>query len=165
MAENTNPAIVEDGVEMTGEQYIAAINELKSTTVSRDSYNKLKQENKQLLDSLVSGTLPDGMVPAAEKPDINEMRKQLINGAQDMSNLDYVKLNLTLRDALIESGEDDPFLPVGEKVRITQDQIDAANRVATVLQECVDFADGDSGIFTAELQRRTVDNFKGIRRK
>lgn len=165
MAEQTNPAIVEDGVEMTGEQYITAINDLKATTVSRDAYNKLKQENKQLLDSLVSGTMPEGMAQKAERPSIDEMREKLFSGSEDISNLEYVKLNLALRDALIESGADDPFLPVGEKVRITQEQIDTANRVATVLQECVDFADGDSGIFTAELQRRTVDNLKGARRK
>ena len=165
MAEQTNPAIVEDSVEMTGEQYITAINDLKATTVSRDAYNKLKQENKQLLDSLVSGTMPEGMAQKAERPSIDEMRKKLFSGSEDISNLEYVKLNLALRDALIESGAEDPFLPVGEKVRITQEQIDTANRVATVLQECVDFADGDSGIFTAELQRRTVDNLKGARRK
>ena len=41
--------------EMNNEQYIAAIEELKASTVSRDAYNKLRNENKQLLDALVSG--------------------------------------------------------------------------------------------------------------
>lgn len=149
--ENPTTTTVE---EMNNEQYIAAIEELKASTVSRDAYNKLRNENKQLLDALVSGkeipTTPE------EKPSIPEMRAKLF-GDSDMSNLEYVETALSLRDALIESGERDPFLPYGDKVDITAEQIDAANKVAAGLREMVDFAEGDSGVFTAEYQRRVKD--------
>lgn len=140
--------------EMNNEQYIAAIEELKASSVSRDAYNKLRNENKQLLDALVSGkelpTTPE------EKPTAAELRTKLF-GEGDMSNLEFVETALSLRDVLIENGERDPFLPYGDKVDITTEQIDAANKVAAGLREMVDFAEGDSGIFTAEYQRRVKD--------
>jgi hypothetical protein len=137
-----------------GVDYISAINELKQNSVDRKQYEKLQVENKRLLDALVDGKQIE--LPKKEEPNIPEMRKNLFGG--DLSNLEYVDTALKLRTALIEKGEPDPFLPVGDKVNLTQDTIDKAEHVANVLQECVDFADGDSGIFTAELQRRTVDS-------
>jgi hypothetical protein len=129
---------------------------MKANTVSRDAYNKLRNENKQLLDALVSGKDITPQEPKNE-PTVEELRKKLFNVDGDMSNLDYVETALALRNSLIGAGERDPFLPIGDKVQITSDTIDTAERVATTLRECVDFAQGDSGIFTAELQRRTKD--------
>lgn len=140
--------------EMNNEQYIAAIEELKASTVSRDSYNRLRAENKQLLDALVSGKeIPQ---TTEEKPSIDDLRKKLF-GEGDLSNLEYVETALSLRNSLIEAGERDPFLPYGDKVDITSEQIDTANKVAAGLQEMVDFAEGDSGVFTAEYQRKVKD--------
>ena len=142
--------------------YVAAIQELQNNTVSKDQYQKLRAENKKLLDALVSGQQVD--IPQEEKVNVNDLRKKLFNRDSDLSNLEYVETSLKLRDALIEAGERDPFLPYGEKVHETAEQHDKANRVAEVLKECVEFADGDSGIFTAELQRRTKDVMPGRRR-
>lgn len=141
--------------EMNNEQYIAAIEDLKANTVSRDAYNKLRSENKQLLDALVSGKeLPQ---EPQNKPSINDLRKKLFNVDGEMSNLEYVETALSLRNSLIEAGERDPFLPIGDKVTLTAEHIDTAERVAAGLQAMVDFADGDSGIFSAEYQRRVKD--------
>lgn len=141
--------------EMNNEQYIAAIEELKANTVSRESYNKLRNENKQLLDALVSGKeLPK---EPEVKPSVEDLRKKLFSADCDMSNLSFVETALSLRDSLIEAGERDPFLPYGDKVDITSEQIEAANKVAAGLREMVDFAEGDSGVFTAEYQRKVKD--------
>ena len=140
--------------EMNNEQYIAAIEELKANTVSRDSYNKLRNENKQLLDALVSGK--DILQAPVEKPSVSDLRKKLFGG-EDISNLEYVETALALRNSLIEAGERDPFLPYGDKVDITAEQIANADKVAAGLQEMVDFAEGDSGVFSAEYQRRVKD--------
>lgn len=150
MSENTITTVE----EMNNEQYIAAIEELKANTVSREAYNKLRGENKQLLDALVSGK--EIVQEEKEKPSVADLRKKLF-GEENMSNLEYVETALSLRDALIESGERDPFLPYGDKVDITSEQIDAANKVAAGLKEMVDFAEGDSGVFSAEYQRRVRD--------
>ena len=144
------------------QDYISAIKEIKQNSVTRESYDKLRSENKQLLDALVNGKDID--IKKEEPVDINQLRKDLFNRDKQMSNLDYVSSALKLRSALIDAGERDPFLPYGEKVNITAEHYEKANQVATVLQECVDFADGDSGIFSAELQRHLKDSMP-MRRK
>lgn len=141
---------VDDGVD-----YISAINEIKQNSVSKEAYDKLKKENKQLLDSLVSGKEID----VEKKPvDVTDLRKKLFSPDKSLSNLDYVSTALQLREALIEQGEPDPFLPVGEKVVITDDDIAKAENVASVLQDMVDIADGNNVVFNQEYQRRVVDS-------
>ena len=136
--------------------YIEALKEMKQNSVDRATYDKLKSENKQLLDALVNGKEIE--MKREEPVDVNQLRKDLFNRDKQMTNLDYVSNALKLREALIERGERDPFLPTGDKVSLTAEHYEKAEQVATVLKECVEFADGDSGIFTAELQRRTKDS-------
>lgn len=145
------------GTEMSEAEtdYVAAIQELQNNSVSKTKYEKLRTENKKLLDALVSGQQID--LPKEEKPNIDELRKKLFNKDANLSNLEYVDTALKLRNALIEKGERDPFLPVGDRVSETAEMYDIAQRVADGLQACVDFAEGDSGIFTAQLQRITKD--------
>ena len=155
MLENENSVSQQENVNDRTD-YISAIKEMKQNSVDRATYDKLKNENKQLLDALVSGKEIE--IKKEEPVDIAKLRKDLFNKDKQLSNLEYVSSALKLRDALIERGERDPFLPYGEKVSLTAEHYDKAEQVATVLRECVEFADGDSGIFTAELQRRTKDS-------
>lgn len=149
--------IIETGdVDDMTQDYLATIKELKQNSVEREKYNQLKAENKKLLDAIVNGQELD--VPKQEnKRSIEEIRNELFNGEKDLSNLEFIQNALELRSALIEKGEPDPFLPVGNQITPTDADIAAAEKVATVLQECVDYAEGDSAVFTNELQRRTVD--------
>ena len=134
--------------------YIAAIKELKENSVDRQKYDALKADNKRLVEALVNGqTIETNSKPQV---DIQALRNELFN-KENQTNLQYVENALKLRTALIESGEQDPFLPYGSKIVPTDEDIATANRVAAVLQECIDYADGDSAIFTNEVQRRTVD--------
>lgn len=151
------------GAEMseTDTDYVAAIQELQNNTVSKAQYEKLRGENKKLLDALVNGQQIE--VPKEEKPDITELRKKLFNKDGNLSNLEYVETALKLRNALMDAGERDPFLPYGDRVTVTAEMYDQAQTVADGLQECVDFAEGDSGIFTAQLQRITKDILPGRR--
>lgn len=144
-----------ENVETANIDYIEALNELKSSTVSKEQYAKLKADNKRLLDALVNGEQIE--TPKKEVYDVKELRKKLFDRDNTLSNLEYVDTALKLRQTLMENGERDPFLPTGTVVQETAEMHDKAEAVANVLQECVDFADGDSGIFTAELQRRTKD--------
>ena len=43
------------GTDADNIDYISAISEMKKNSVTRESYDKLKSENKQLLDALVNG--------------------------------------------------------------------------------------------------------------
>ena len=153
--ENVNVVNVEDNTN----DYIEQIKKLKESSVSKDDYDKLRLDNKRLIDALANGTQVEGVVEpkvsAVEK--INELRTKLFSKGSNLDNLEYCKTAVELRDALIEKGERDPFLPFGHNVIATDSDIETANRVATVMRECIDYADGDSDIFTNELQRRTVD--------
>ena len=155
MINENEPSVSQQETVNDSIDYIEAIKEMKQNSVTRESYDKLKSENKQLLDALVNGKELD--MKKEEPVDITKLRKDLFNKDGHMSNLEYVSSALKLRAAIIEKGERDPFLPYGDKVNLTAEHYEQAEKVAAVLQECVEFADGDSGIFTAELQRRTKD--------
>ena len=134
--------------------YIAAINELKQNSVDRSKYNQLRAENKKLLEAIVQGQAIESP-QTQDKPSIEELRAHYLK--EDQSNLEFITNTLKLREALIAEGNPDPFLPIGEQIMPSDQDIATANKVAEVLQECVDYAEGDSAVFTNELQRRLVD--------
>ena len=139
-------------VEDSTQDYLAAIQELKQNSVNRSEYDKLKAENKKLINAVVNGQTID-VNPEPKYRDVNEIREELFN--HEHSNLDYVKLALELRNTLIAKGETDPFLPVGSQISPKADDEEKAEKVAQIYQECIDYADGDSKLFTQELMRRT----------
>ena len=153
--EEENVVTVEDNTN----DYIDQIKKLKESSVSKDDYNKLKADNKKLIDALANGTQLEGKVDTKidAVENINNLRTKLFGKGNNLDNLEYCKTAVELRDALIENGERDPFLPFGHNVVTTESDNETAERVASVLKECIDYADGDSDIFTNELQRRTVD--------
>lgn len=136
------------------QDYVAAIKELKQNSVDRSKYDELRAEHKKLLDSIVNGT-EIAQQPVEQKKSIEELRKAYLK--EDQTNLEYITNTLKLREALIAEGNPDPFLPLGEQILPTDEDVAAAQKVADVLQECVDYAEGDSSVFTNELQRRLVD--------
>lgn len=140
-------------VEDTTQDYIDTIKTLKQNSVDRSKYEELRAENKKLLDSIVNGT--EVAQPVEEKKSVEELRANYLK--EDQSNLEYITNALKLREALMAEGKPDPFLPIGEQILPTDEDVATANKVASVLQECVDYAEGDSNVFTNELQRRLVD--------
>lgn len=141
-------------VEDMTPDYLAAIKELKQNSVDRSEYEKLKAENKKLLDSIVNGQTVE-VESGPEYREVGTIRDELFN--HEHNNLEYIKLALELRNTLIAKGEVDPFLPVGKQISPTREDAEMAEKVAQVYQECVDYADGDSALFTQELMRRTRD--------
>lgn len=137
-------------------QYIEALKKVKEDFVPKEEYNKLMEENKSLIDGIINGkpTSPEETVKP-EPVDLGKLRSEIFNG--ELNNLEYVKKSLQLRKEVMSRGEPDPFLPVGQRITPTDYDIEKANQVAEVLQDCVDYADGDSEIFTQELMRRTID--------
>lgn len=137
---------------------INAMEQLKKNSVSKDDYDKLRKENKMLLDNIVNNVPQADEVKVDEPVDIQKLRNDLFGSDnQDITNLDYITKVMKLRNALLEKGERDPFLPFGKNILPTDEDIKTANRVAEVYQNCIDVADGDPDIFTQELQRVTID--------
>ena len=149
--------IVETGKEVDDPtvDYLATIKSLKENTVDRSKYDQLRAENKRLLENIVNGQPIEQTKEVENKPTIEDLRDGLFN--KENTNLEYISQALELRKQLIESGQPDPFLPYGKQIMPTDEDMRTAERVANVLQECVDYAEGDSQVFTNELQRRMVD--------
>lgn len=146
-------------VEDNTQDYLAAIKELKEKSVDRSEYDKLRAENKKLIDAVVNGQ-PGQEEPAVSKhskEQIDDLRNDLFNSPRELNNLEYVTKAMELREALMENGEPDPFLPVGKQISPTRDDLEGAEKVAQVYRECIEYADGDSEVFTNELMRRTRD--------
>ena len=103
---------------------------------------------------------------AKPKASIQELRNDL--WGKDCGKLDsvqYVSKLLDLRDALIESGERDPALPVGDRVQTTSEHMERNEKIAEGLRSMLEFAEGDEGIFLAEYQRRVTDPVLPIGKK
>ena len=146
-------------VEDNTQDYLAAIKELKEKSVDRSEYDKLRAENKKLIDAVVNGQpgQEEPVVSKHSKEQIDDLRNDLFNSPRELNNLEYVTKAMELREALIENGEPDPFLPVGKQISPTRDDIEGAEKVAQVYKECIEYAEGDSEVFTNELMRRTRD--------
>lgn len=142
----------EESVVDSTEDYLAAIKELKQNTVDRQEYEKLKAENKRLINEVVNGQVVDVEAKSSHR-DPDAIREELFNN--EHTNLDYIKLALELRSSLMAEGKPDPFLPMGAQIAPTAEDVDKAEKAAQIYQECIDYADGDSKLFTQELQRRT----------
>lgn len=136
--------------------YISEIQKLKANTVSLDDYNRLKNDNKKLINALATGEglgSTEPTKPTAEY--IQSLRNKLFNRDGGLGNAEYFQAAVELRNALIANGEPDFFLTKGEVVTIND--IDDANALGNALNECLQYAKGDSDVATAELMRRTVE--------
>lgn len=146
----------EEIVDDTTVDYVNAIKDLKQNTVDKAKYDALRLENKKLLDTLVNGQVVELPEVKEDEVDLKELRKKVFDNP-DQSNLEYITNVLNLRNELLAKGYEDPFVPQGSQINATQADYDKANKVATVLQEMVDEADGDPNVFLNEYQRRVKD--------
>lgn len=153
MAEEILEQQQEQGMEQT---YLDTIQEMKKNTVSREAYDKQLEENRRLLNALVEGSTLDKPAEPEQKRSAADIRAELFGG-KDHSNLRYAELALELRDAVIAEGGIDPFVPQGKKIKATREDHESADFVADGLRHCIEYARGDSEVFTNELQRITDD--------
>ena len=146
-------------VEDNTQDYLAAIKELKQNSVDRSEYDKLRAENKKLIDAVVNGQSgqEEPVFTKHSKEQIDDLRNELFNSPRELNNLEYITKALELREALMENGKPDPFLPFGKQISPTRDDLEGAEKVAQVYKECIEYAEGDSEVFTNELMRRTRD--------
>lgn len=132
--------------------YVEIIDQIKRETVPLEKYNKLVQEQKDLLTKFRNNEQLDNS--SEESMSLKELNQKM--NREGISNLEYIDTALKYREQYIKENGIDPFLPNGIKITPTNADIEAANRVAAIFQECVDNADGDSNIFMSELNRRVI---------
>ena len=141
--------------EMTASEYINQINNLRENTVSREEYERIRNDNRELAKALINGTganIP-GITKPENKPDLDDLRKKLFT-KKSKNDLEYFTNLLALRDGVMADGQPDPFLPINREFRATaQDEADA-ERIATQIKEAIEYADGDPAVFSNDLRRR-----------
>ena len=141
--------------EMTAKEYINQIKDLKEKTVSREEYDRIKNDNKELAKALINGTganIP-GITKPEEKPDLDDLRKKLFT-KKSKNDLEYFTNLLALRDGVMADGQPDPFLPINREFRATEQDEADAERIATQIKEAIEYADGDPAVFSNDLRRR-----------
>lgn len=143
------------GEEMSNDSvdYIQAINEIKQNSVSKEAYDKLKADNKRLLDAVVSGK----EIEIEAKP--QKTRQEALEGwtKEDVNNIDFFQNLLDYRDICIAETGIDPALSIGNKVNGVDMTTEKADEIAQFLREQLEVADGDNAIFTREYQRLIKD--------
>ena len=135
-----------------------ALKEARENTVSKEKYEALERENQRLVSEIINGDsgAGNGQQSTPEQADIKALREKLYGPkSAELSNLEFWKNTLELRNAVIAQEGYDPFLPYGEKIKPTAQDMEKANNVATIVQKCIDECNGDSEVFTALLQSNT----------
>ena len=137
------------------QKYIDTINQLKANSVSKEQYDKLRDENKTLLESLVNGkTMESSSTEEASKPSARELSGKLTAMSKDGTpNLEFIATSLAYRDAYIDEFGKDPWALTGKDSQpTTQDYIEMEQQ-AQALKQLVEIADGNQEVFQREFTR------------
>lgn len=145
-------------------EYIETIKRLKENSVSKEEYEKLKAENKQILNAYINDIKPE----AEEKKetveelqgDLSDLKKDLARAQEaGMSNLEYVSKALKYRETAMKLGLQDPFVP-NSPLGPDDNDFKTAQKVADKLQECVDQANGNPAVFRNLFEQAVRDDSK-----
>ena len=154
----------EEGIDV--QKYLDEIQKLKEERVPKTELEKLREENKQLLESLLNGKEPEKEEENTEGPTIQELRNKLYGkGSEDLTDLEYIEGTLLLRQKLIDEEGIDPFVPIGRKYSPDANDIYCAQKLAEGFQHCVDVAQGDNTVFLNEITRITKDTAMPVKIK
>lgn len=136
------------------EDYLAQIAELKNKldneTVALDEYNKVRADNKRLMENYINGVKQK--VDKDDEVSEIDLAKKIINGSSN--NIDYWKDILAWRDKVIQRTGNDPWLPQGRKYNPTSYDIEASNDLAEIATECLEQANGNVDVFTPIFNKR-----------
>ena len=102
---------------------VQAIKELKQNSVSKEKYEQVVAEKNKYLKALIDGNQVAEAQPK-EPVDVDALRADLFG--KDLSNLDFAKKALELRNALIDKEGVDIFVGKGSKLTPTQEDYEAA---------------------------------------
>lgn len=137
--------------------YITAIKSLKENSVSKDKYDALAKEKKELLDALVNGQ-------SVEQQNENTLEAREVyykkyKENKFSSDLDYWDNFLKLRKATMNEFGYDPcvtgsygFTPEGTKVEATYGEAETIEQQMDLIEGMVEEANGNPVVFEALMQ-------------
>ena len=137
----------------TNSQYINTINNLntkiKTEMVSKDSYNQLKKENQQLLNSLINGdTNSDGHRP---KNDFDRKKAERNLTKRGTSNLDFWKSTIAICEDEISKGNEDPMVPHSRSYEPTQSDFEFTENLRETIKQAIKDSEDDPLRFNSIL--------------
>ncbi len=147
------------------QDYLEAIQNLKDNTVSKEQYEKLRAENKKLLNAVLNDQKADNKEEPVEtveqlQNDLKAIKSELANAQEKgMSNLEFTSKALKYREKAMKLGLQDPFVP-NTPTGPEENDFRSAERVAEVLQKCVDDAKGNPATFRNLFEQAVRDDSK-----
>lgn len=140
----------------TEQDALELLRKQKENSVSREDYDKLRADNKRLMENFLNG---DNQGQAKEEPKMRtakEVYDEMYNG-KEKTNLRFIELACEYRDAYKKETGIDCFVGASHDITPTQEDYDMAENSYKVYKECIEKANGDPQRFTAELQLRMKD--------
>lgn len=143
-----------DKQDSDAQDYINQIKNLKESTVSKEKYEQLQKEKKELLQALVDGKQIASEESKQEDPEeiIAAARKIIFEEPGKHSNLEIAKATLALYNENKKKGVN-IFLPNSPSYRVDAMDVESSERVAQALEHCIEYADGNNENFNAEFTR------------
>ena len=138
--------------------YITALKELKEKSVSKEKYDALVAENKQLVDALVSG---EELSNQEKEPELGSRLEYYKKYKENnfKNNLEYWDNMVKLRKATIEEYGADPTVtgsygltPEGDKIEPAYGEAEAMEQQFAAIEEMIKEADGNPILFDALMQ-------------
>lgn len=116
---------------------------------------KSRSNEKKWMDSALNSTpKKDEQSDGKEGQSMDDLRKIVFNTDGKYNDLEYTKAALELRKKSIKETGKDPFVPYTSKEYESGVDEAKAERIADVLQECVDAAGDNASVFKAMLTTR-----------
>ena len=130
---------------------------VKKNFVPKDKYDRLEAEYKKAVSAVINGeSNPEPKAPVKE-PTVQDLTDVLFgpNRKEGMTNMEAVSNLLKLREEMMKEGAADPFVPHGVKIEAKNTPADyqRGENIASVLQWCLDEAEGDPISFNNLLRR------------
>lgn len=152
MADEMNNTPPVEGME---QDYLEQIQQLKNSTVSREAYDKMRDENKKLLETIING---GQMEAPAENTNIdyNKLLHETIFEKKS-DNLGYVEAFVTAYEAAAKEGIK-YAMPFGPKAEYGEMDEETCDFTAKKLREIIDKANGSEKAFNFLLDQEMVDN-------
>lgn len=128
------------------------IKNLKANSVPKEEYQKQVEKNRNLMRQIINGGGQEDKTE--DSVDLGQLRKDIFENSDNLSNLDFWKKVLTLRKERLEKEGVDVFLPKGKKTRYTREDLESANKVAEVIEQCIEDSEDNPQVFTAILNSK-----------
>lgn len=149
MADEIRESVNEEVEEVnSADLYVDNLNKIKATTVDKNAYDKLAEENKRLANALANGEYAQNKAQEVTE-DIPSLEKK-IKHCKGMSDLELFTNVLKLRSARLAVDENDDIF-VGQN-KSASDYANA-QAFADQLQEVIEACNGDPMVFASKIRK------------